>query len=76
MNQRLELTPVPLLRHESVYVGMEVGKYQHGAGLVSTTLLERHERCEGCPVLIFEQSRQGFRSLIERIGSYVPLEQV
>jgi transposase len=76
MKQRLDLTPVPLLRQESLYVGIDVGKYQHVAGFVSTTLLERHERFEGCPVLIFEQSRQGFRSLIDRIRSYVPLEQV
>jgi len=71
MKQRLDLTPVPILRNESLYVGIDVGKYQHVAGFVSTTLLERHERFEGCPVLIFEQSRQGFRSLIERIRSYV-----
>jgi transposase len=37
--------------------------------------LTRHERFEGCPVLAFEQSRQGFRDLIDRIQSYVPLEQ-
>ncbi len=72
MKQRLDLTPVPLLRNESLYVGIDVGKYQHVAGFVSTTLLERYERFEGCPVLIFEQSRQGFRSLIDRIRSYVP----
>ena len=29
--------------------------------LVSSTLLVRHERFKGCPVLAFEQSRQGFR---------------
>lgn len=47
----------------------------HVAGFVSTTLLERHERFEGCPVLSFEYSREGFRALIERIRSLAPLEQ-
>jgi transposase len=70
-----DLTLVPMLLHESLYIGIDVGKYQHVAGFVSSTLLERYERFEGCPVLAFEQSRQGFRSLIERIRSYVPLEQ-
>ena len=37
--------------------------------------MARHERFEGCPVLAIEQSRQGFRDLIDRIQSYVPLEQ-
>jgi transposase len=36
--------------------------------------LERHERFEGCPVQAFENSREGFRSLIERIRSLAPLE--
>jgi transposase len=42
---------------------------------VSNTLLQRHERFEACPALSFEQSREGFRALIDRIGSFVPLEQ-
>src|SRR5258708_39707157 len=67
-----DLTLVPMLLHESLYIGIDVGKYQHVAGFVSSTLLERYERFEGCPVLAFEQSRQGFRSLIDRIRSYVP----
>jgi transposase len=53
-----------------------VGKHTHVAGFVSRTLLERHERFEGCPALSFEQSRAGFRRLVERIESYAPLEQV
>ncbi len=61
--RRSDLTLVPEILHESLYIGIDVGKYQHVAGFVSTTLLERHERFEGCPVLAFEQSRQGFRSL-------------
>ena len=74
--QRSEIKAVPQFLNESLYVGIDIGKGKHLAGFLSKTLLERHERFEGCPVLIFEQSRQGFRSLIERIRSYVPLEQV
>jgi len=62
--------------HESVYVGIDVGKLTHVAGFVSTTLLARHGRFEGCPVLKFENSREGFRTLADRLRSYVALEQV
>ncbi len=48
-----------MLANESLYVGIEVGKQRHLAGFVSNTLLSRHERLESCPVLMFEQSRQG-----------------
>jgi transposase len=61
---------------ESLYVGIDVGKQRHVAGFLSTTLLERHGRFEGCPVLTFAQSREGFQTLLERIRSYVPAEQV
>ena len=71
-----DLQAVPMLKYESLYVGIDVGKQRHVAGFVSTTLLERHQRFEACPALAFEQSREGFRALIERIRSYVPLEQV
>ena len=71
-----DLQVVPMLKYESLYVGIDVGKQRHVAGFVSTTLLERHQRFEACPALAFEQSREGFRSLMERIRSYVPLEQV
>jgi len=66
------LTP---LINESLYVGVDIGKRSHVAGFVSTTLLTRHERFEGCPVLAFEQSREGFRALVDRIQTYVPLAQ-
>jgi transposase len=39
-------------------------------------LLTHHERFEGCPTFAFEQSREGFRALVDRIRKYVPLEQV
>lgn len=66
---------LPMLAHESVYIGIDVGKFQHVAGFVSTTLLARHERFESCPVFTFEQSLEGFRRLIERIEAYTPLAQ-
>jgi transposase len=65
-----------MLQQESLYVGIDIGKQKHVAGFVSTTLLERHERFEGCPVLVFERAWDVFRSFIERIRSYVALEQV
>lgn len=71
-----DLKAIPMLKNESLYVGIDVGKAAHVAGFVSRTLLERHERFEACPALAFEQSREGFRSLMDRIRSYVALEQV
>ncbi len=65
----------PLLPHESLYVGIDVGKFTHIAGFISATLLARHQRFEACPVLTFAQSRDGFRALVDHICSFVPLEQ-
>lgn len=76
LTARTDLTPVPLFPHETLYVGVDVGKAKHIAGFLSRTLLQRHERFEGCPTLTFEQSREGFRALVDRIREYVPLEQV
>lgn len=73
---RPDLVPVPMLLHESLYVGIDIGKAKHVAGFVSITLLERHQRFEACPALVVENSREGFRTLIDRMRSYVPLEQV
>ncbi|GAC1653162.1 MAG: hypothetical protein NVS4B12_24840 [Ktedonobacteraceae bacterium] len=67
---------IPMLRNESLYVGVDVGKGTHVAGFLSPTLLTRHQRFESCPALSFENSREGFRSLVDRIASYVPLTQV
>jgi transposase len=72
--KRSDLSIVPMLRNESLYVGVDIGKYGHVAGFVSNTLLKRHEYFEACPVLKFEQSRDGFRQLIDRIQSFCPLE--
>jgi transposase len=64
-----------MLGHEALYVGVDVGKHSHVAGFLSRSLLQRHERFEGCPALPFENSRAGFRSLIERMESYTSLVQ-
>jgi Transposase len=66
---------IPILAHESVYIGVDVGKHTHVAGFVSNTLIDRHKQFEACPVLKFEHSREGFRQLVDRIQSYVPVEQ-
>jgi hypothetical protein len=67
---------ISLLAEAPLYVGMDIGKRAHVAGFLSTTLLARHQRFEHCPALSFENSREGFRSLIDRIQTYVPLVQV
>lgn len=72
--KRSDLSILPMLRNESLYVGVDIGKQHHVAGFVSNTLLSRHEHFEGCPVLKFEQSLDGFRQLIDRIQSFCPLE--
>lgn len=72
---RPDLVTVPLLAHETLYVGVDVGKFRHVAGFLSRTLLTRHERFEGCPTLSFEQSREGFRAFVDRIRELVPIEQ-
>ena len=71
---RPQLAVLPTLVHETLYVGIDVGKFKHIAGFVSETLLARHQRFEACPVLAFDQSRAGFRALLDRIRSLVPLE--
>jgi transposase len=72
---RPELRIIPMLALESLYVGVDIGKHKHVAGFISKTLLTRHQRFEGCPALSFENSREGFRTLVERIQAYVPLQQ-
>jgi transposase len=73
---RPDLQAIPMLRYETLYVGVDIGKKSHVAGFISTTLLSRHQRFEHCPALAFENSREGFRSLIDRIEGYVSLTQV
>jgi transposase len=73
---RPDLVPLPMLPLEILYVGVDIGKQAHVAGFVASTLLQRHQRFEHCPALAFDNSREGFRSLIDRIKTYVPLTQV
>ncbi len=72
---RSDLEALPMLPHESVYIGVDIGKFKQVAGFVSKTLLERHQHFEHCPAFLFEQSREGFRAFVERIRIYCPLEQ-
>src|SRR5260370_20380837 len=65
----------PLLAHETLYVGIDGGTQRHVAGFVSTTLLSWYQRFEGCPALVVDTSREGFRPLADRIRSSTPLEQ-
>jgi len=63
-----------MLTNESIYIGVDIGKFKNVAGFLSQTLLERHQHFEHCPAFIFEQSREGFRAFVERIRTYCPLE--
>lgn len=72
---RPDLAVFPMLPHESVFIGVDIGKFKHVAGFVSKTLLERHQHFEHCPAFLFEQSREGFRAFVERIRCYCPLQQ-
>lgn len=72
---RSELTVAPILPNESLYIGVDIGKFKHVAGFLSKTLLERHKHFEQCPAFIFDQSREGFHAFVERIQAYCPLEQ-
>lgn len=72
---RSDLKDLPMLPGESIYIGVDIGKFKHVAGFVSKTLLERHKHFEHCPAFLFEQSREGFRAFVERIRAYCPLEQ-
>lgn len=74
-SQATTLHSVPQLPNETLYIGIDVGKYSHYAGFISRTLLQRHHHFEGCPTLTFSQSREGFSALIARIGEWVPLAQ-
>ncbi len=65
----------PLLAQETLYVGVDIGKRAHVAGFLSVTLLARHQRFDHCPALSFDNSREGFRSLLDRIQTFVPLTQ-
>ena len=71
-----DLALMPMFPHETIYIGVDIGKSRHVAGFLSRTLLKRHQRFEGCPTFTFEQSREGFRAFVDRIREYSSLEQV
>jgi transposase len=71
---RLDVTALPMLAEEAIYIGVDVGKFKHVAGFVSKTLLQRHQHFESCPAFLFEQSREGFRAFVERLRAYCPQE--
>ena len=71
-----DLALMPMFPHETIYIGVDIGKARHVAGFLSRTLLTRHQRFEGCPTLTFEQSREGFRAFVDRIREYTSLDQV
>lgn len=71
-----DLALMPMFPHETLYIGVDIGKSRHVAGFLSRTLLTRHQRFEGCPTLTFEQSREGFRAFVDRIREYTSLDQV
>ncbi len=73
---RLESQQQPRLTNETLYVGVDIGRKAHVAGFISSTLLARHQRFEHCPALALENSREGFRLLIDRVQTFVPLTQV
>lgn len=75
LHRSLHTTAAFAFAHESIFVGVDIGKSQHVAGFVSNTLLQRHERFEGCPVLKFANTREGFRQLTDRITDFVAIEQ-
>jgi hypothetical protein len=49
---------LPMLPNESLYIGVDIGKFQNVAGFVSRTLLERHQHFENCPAFIFLNNRE------------------
>ena len=74
MYTQLDLSAILQLLHEALYLGIDVGKRMHVAGFVSKTCLERSQRFEACPALAVDNLHEGFRVLLERIKSYVPVE--
>lgn len=56
---------------DTLYVGVDIGKVGHYAGLLSTPLLSRHKNYTKCPALRFDNSREGFETLLQAIKSHV-----
>ncbi len=64
-----------LAEGEKLYIGIDVGKESHHAGLISRSLLDKHKRFDKCPVTNFPNTREGFEALLEAVKAYAPLER-
>lgn len=62
-----------LAEDERLFVGIDVGKESHHAGLISRSLLDKHKRFDKCPCSNFLNSREGFEQLLEALQAYAPL---
>src|SRR5713226_9421219 len=65
----------PLSEGEHLFIGIDIGKNSHWAGLVSESLLIQYKKWTSCPAFTFENSREGFVKLLDQITRYVPLDQ-
>src|SRR5579885_2103374 len=71
------MSPAPLrIPREPLYVGIDVSKVTHYAGLVSSSLLRRHKQFSACPAFSFENSRKGFDKLLESLDLYAETTMV
>src|SRR5205807_4605598 len=62
-----------LAEDERLFIGIDIGKESHTAGLISRSLLVKHKRFDKCPVTAFPNSRKGFEQLLEALQAYAPL---
>jgi transposase len=76
MARHVDRTSAVPLSTAPIYVGIDIGKQRHVAAFISTPLLESHVRFEACPTFAFEQGREGFQALLDRIETYAPREHV
>src|SRR6266700_963865 len=56
---------------DTIYVGVDIGKTGHYAGLISTPLLDHHKVFSRCPAFAFSNSREGFEKLLHAIKIHV-----
>jgi hypothetical protein len=67
----------PARARNPIYCGVfNSGKRAHVVDSLSSTLLTHHQWFENSSALAFDNSREGFRSCIDRIETFVPLSQV
>jgi transposase len=56
---------------DTIYVGVDIGKEGHYAGLISTPLLDHHKVYTRCPTFHFDNTREGFEKLLRNIKIHV-----